>query len=245
MMRLQVDRISVHYKAHPALLDVCLALPEAMICALVGANGAGKSTLLKALVGLVPLSAGAIRIDGLAPEQARRRQRLAYLPQAEAVDWEFPLTVAQVVMMGRYGQMNLLRIPTARDRLAMRQSLEQVELWSLRDRQIGELSGGQRKRVFLARTLAQEATVLLLDEPFSGVDQRTETLMINLLRGLRDHGATILIASHDLASLPGFCDRALLLQGSVLALGSTAAVLSHESLAEGSGRGAAGPFLRS
>jgi manganese transport system ATP-binding protein len=155
---------------------------------------------------------------------------VAYVPQAEDVDWNFPVSVWDVVMMGRYGYMNLLRRPKHRDHQVVQESLERLQMWEYRDRQIGELSGGQKKRAFLARALAQQGTILLLDEPFTGVDIKTEKAMIDLLLELRELGHTILISTHDLASITTFCDQVVLINRTILAYGETAAVFTEENL---------------
>jgi manganese transport system ATP-binding protein len=228
-----LDRITVTglwagYGDGPVLQGLDLQLAAGSICALVGSNGAGKSTLFRCLMGFLAPSRGTLRIDGLPLAEAQRRQRVAYVPQSEEVDWQFPIQVRDVVMMGRYGHMNLLRWPAASDRAAVEAALERLELLPLARRQIGALSGGQRKRTFLARALAQQAGVLLLDEPFSGVDARTEALIRGQLLDLRDAGGSVLIASHDLAGIPGFCDRVLLLQGRIIADGPPATVLAAQ-----------------
>jgi manganese transport system ATP-binding protein len=225
-----VEHLTVGYNGRPAVVDVTLELQSGSICGLVGMNGAGKSTLFKALMGFLQPSAGSIRIAGCGLHQAQRRQMVAYVPQSEQVDWQFPIRVWDVVMMGRYGSMNLLRWPGGDDRRRVRRALERVDLWPLRQRQIGALSGGQRKRAFLARALAQGAGVLLLDEPFSGVDINTERLIIDLLIELREQGATVLIATHDLESIPSFCDRVVLINRTVLAYGDTSEVFTQANL---------------
>ncbi|MEO1002467.1 MAG: metal ABC transporter ATP-binding protein [Cyanobacteria bacterium J06638_7] len=225
-----VEHLTVGYHGQPAVVDVSLELRSGSICALVGMNGAGKSTLFKALMGFLKPSAGSIRIGGLGLHQAQRRQLVAYVPQSEQVDWQFPIRVWDVVMMGRYGGMGLLRWPSADDRHQVRRALERVDLWDLRERQIGALSGGQRKRAFLARALAQGALVLLLDEPLSGVDISTERLIIDLLIERRGLGATVLLATHDLESIPTFCDRVVLINRTVLAYGDTSEVFTQANL---------------
>ncbi|MGL6132695.1 MAG: metal ABC transporter ATP-binding protein [Prochlorococcaceae cyanobacterium] len=225
-----VDNLTVGYNGRPAVVDVSLELSSGSICALVGMNGAGKSTLFKALMGFLKPSSGSIRIAGSGLRQAQRRQLVAYVPQSEQVDWDFPIRVWDVVMMGRYGAMGLLRWPSADDRRQVRRALERVDLWPLRERQIGALSGGQRKRAFLARARAQGARVLLLDEPLSGVDISTERLIIDLLIELRDQGATVLLATHDLESIPSFCDRVVLINRTVLAYGDTSEVFTQANL---------------
>jgi manganese transport system ATP-binding protein len=225
-----VDNLTVGYNGRPAVVDVSLELSSGSICALVGMNGSGKSTLFKALMGFLQPSHGRIRIAGCNLRQAQREQMVAYVPQSEQVDWDFPIRVWDVVMMGRYGAMGPLRWASADDRRQVRRALERVDLWDLRDRQIGALSGGQRKRAFLARALAQGARVLLLDEPFSGVDIGTERLIIDLLIERRDQGATVLLATHDLESVPSFCDRVVLINRTVLAYGDTSEVFTQANL---------------
>lgn len=209
---LEVRDVSVTYRTGlAALRDMRFTLPRATITALVGVNGSGKSTLFKSIMGFVPLAAGDVRILGLPGREALRRNLVAYVPQAEEVDWTFPVLVGDVVMMGRYGHMGLLRRPSAEDRAKVAAALGRVGMAGLADRQIGELSGGQKKRVFLARALAQEGQVILLDEPFTGVDVTTEEAIITLLRALRDEGRVMLISTHNLGSVPDFCDRAVLI----------------------------------
>jgi len=230
MHRIDVSGLTVTYNGEPAVVDVDLRLEAGTICGLVGMNGAGKSTLFRALTGFVHPTRGTVRIDGLTVVQAQRQQAVAYVPQSEQVDWQFPIRVWDVALMGRYGRMNLLRWPADADRQAVSEALRQVDLLPLRDRQIGELSGGQRKRAFLARALAQQARVLLLDEPFTGVDIRTERLIIDLLLQQRDQGATVLIATHDLDAIPSFCDRVVLINRTVLAYGETSEVFTQANL---------------
>jgi len=225
-----IEALTIAYNGVPAVVDVNLQVQPGSICGLVGMNGAGKSTLFKALMGFVTPQRGSILIEGLPVAQAQRRQAVAYVPQSEQVDWNFPIRVQDVVMMGRYGHMNLLRWPRAVDRQAVESALNRVDLQPLRQRQIGALSGGQRKRAFLARALAQGARVLLLDEPFTGVDIRTERLIIALLLELRQQGATVLIATHDLDAIPSFCDRVVLINRTVLAYGNTSDVFTQANL---------------
>ena len=229
-MRIEADRVCVNYNGNVALHDASLTLPAGCICGLVGMNGAGKSTLFKALTGFVRPSRGRIRINGLTVSEAQREQAVAYVPQSDGIDNNFPVSVWDVVMMGRYGAMNLLRIPRRVDRVAVREALSQVDLLELRDRPIGALSGGQRKRAFLARAIAQGASVLLLDEPFNGVDVRTEKLMADLFLQFRDEGRTILISTHDLSHVREFCDLVVLINKTVLAYGETSEVFTPENL---------------
>lgn len=213
-----------------ALTDASFVIPRGTITALVGVNGAGKSTLFKAIMGFLPLSRGRIRLMGLPVAQALRQNLVAYVPQAEEVDWSFPVLVEDVVMMGRYGHMGFLRRPSVQDRAKVDQALDRVGLGDLRHRQIGELSGGQKKRVFLARALAQESRVILLDEPFTGVDVTTEEQIIALLRALRDEGHVMLVSTHNLGSVPDFCDRTILVKGTVLAHGPTETTFTRDNL---------------
>ncbi|NHB76885.1 manganese/iron ABC transporter ATP-binding protein [Rhodobacter calidifons] len=213
-----------------ALTDASFAVPQGTITALVGVNGAGKSTLFKAIMGFVPLARGTIRLLGLPVREALRQNLVAYVPQAEEVDWSFPILVEDVVMMGRYGHMGFLRRPSAADRAKVDQALARVGLSDLRHRQIGELSGGQKKRVFLARALAQEGRIILLDEPFTGVDVKTEEQIIALMRDLRDAGHVMLVSTHNLGSVPDFCDRTVLVKGTVLAHGPTETTFTRENL---------------
>lgn len=223
--------VTVTYRnGHTALRGASFSIPRGSITALVGINGSGKSTLFKAIMGFVPLAAGSVSIFGRPAAEALARNAVAYVPQAEDVDWNFPVLVEDVVMMGRYGHMNMMRRAKAADRAAVSAALERVGMADYRKRQIGELSGGQKKRVFLARALAQEGQVILLDEPFTGVDVRTEEAIIALLRALRDEGRIMLVSTHNLGSVPRFCDRAILINRTVLAEGPTADVFTHANL---------------
>jgi ABC-type Mn2+/Zn2+ transport system ATPase subunit len=227
---IDIENVTVAYHGKIALHSASLQLSSGSICGLVGMNGAGKSTLFKAIMGFAKPTTGRILVNGVSIHQAQKNNLVAYVPQSEEVDWNFPVSVADVVMMGRYGYMNLLRIPRSQDKQAVRESLERVKMWDLRDRQIGELSGGQKKRTFFARALAQQAQVLLLDEPFAGVDVKTEKMIIDLLIQLRQLGHTILISTHDLASIKTFCDRVVLINRTILAYGNTADVFTPENI---------------
>ena len=228
---LSLSGVTVTYKnGHTALRDASFDLPLGTISALVGVNGAGKSTLFKAIMGFVPAATGEIRVLGQSVAKALKSNAIAYVPQAEEVDWTFPVLVEDVVMMGRYGHMNFLRTPRAADREAVETALSRVGMADYRHRQIGELSGGQRKRVFLARALAQDGRVILLDEPFTGVDVKTEEAIVALLRDLREEGRVMLVSTHNLGSVPEFCDRTILVKGTVLAHGPTETVFTQANL---------------
>jgi manganese/iron transport system ATP-binding protein len=223
--------VTVTYRnGHTALWNASFTIPRGTVTALVGVNGAGKSTLFKAIMGFVHAAKGEIRILGRPVAEALRQNLLAYVPQAEEVDWSFPVLVEDVVMMGRYGHMGFLRRPSAADRAAVDQALARVNMQDFRHRQIGELSGGQRKRVFLARALAQDGQVILLDEPFTGVDVQTEDQITALLRDLRTEGRVMLVSTHNLGSVPEFCDRVILVKGTVLAHGPTETTFTHANL---------------
>ncbi|KQI72841.1 manganese/iron transporter ATP-binding protein [Loktanella sp. 5RATIMAR09] len=225
------QNVTVTYRnGHTALHNASFEIPTGTITALVGVNGAGKSTLFKAIMGFVPAARGEISVLGMPVSEALRRNIVAYVPQSEEVDWSFPVLVEDVVMMGRYGHMGFFRRPKAADHAAVTDALGRVNMTEFRHRQIGELSGGQRKRVFLARALAQEGQVILLDEPFTGVDVQTEDAIVALLRDLRDEGRVILVSTHNLGSVPEFCDRTILVKKTVLAYGLTEDVFTHENL---------------
>ncbi|PXA99193.1 manganese/iron ABC transporter ATP-binding protein [Nostoc sp. 3335mG] len=213
-----------------AIRDASFAIPTGTIAALVGVNGSGKSTLFKAIMGFVRLARGEISVLGMPVAQALRKNLVAYVPQSEEVDWNFPVLVEDVVMMGRYGHMNFLRMARPADHEAVEAALKRVNMSEFRKRQIGELSGGQKKRVFLARALAQDSRVILLDEPFTGVDVKTEDQIIALLRELRDEGRVMLVSTHNLGSVPEFCDRTILIKGTVLAYGPTEETFTQENL---------------
>ncbi|NJO23505.1 MAG: manganese/iron ABC transporter ATP-binding protein [Sphingomonadales bacterium] len=228
---LSVRDLTVTYaNGHTALTAASFDIGASTICALVGVNGSGKSTLFKAIMGFVEPRAGEVRISGLPVREALKRGAVAYVPQSEEVDWDFPVLVEDVVLMGRYGRMGFLRIPGRDDKHTVDEALERVGLSDYRKRQIGELSGGQRKRVFLARALAQDAPIILLDEPFTGIDVQTEGAIIALLRELKVAGRTMLVSTHNLGSVPDFCDEVVLVKGTVIAAGPTAVTFTQANL---------------
>ncbi|AWI85632.1 manganese/iron transporter ATP-binding protein [Alloyangia pacifica] len=233
---IRVEDVTVTYRnGHTALRRASFEIPRGTITALVGVNGAGKSTLFKALMGFVPVAQGSISLLGQSVAEALKRNLVAYVPQSEEVDWSFPVLVEDVVMMGRYGHMGFLRRPAKVDHVAVGAALARVGMTDFRQRQIGELSGGQKKRVFLARALAQEGQVILLDEPFTGVDVKTEEQIIALLRELKNEGRVMLVSTHNLGTVPEFCDRTVLVKGTVLAYGPTETTFTRAALEEAFG----------
>lgn len=228
---LDVRDLTITYRnGHTALANATFFTPSGSITALVGINGSGKSTLFKAIMGLERPAKGSVHVLRQSVKSAIRKNLVAYVPQNEEVDWDFPVLVQDVVMMGRYGHMGFLRIPKQADHEAVELALRRVNLWDLRHRQIGELSGGQKKRAFLARALAQQAQVILLDEPFTGVDVKTEDAIIELLKALRDEGCVILVSTHNLGSVPEFCDRTVLVKNTVLDFGPTSLIFTPANL---------------
>ncbi|MDR6432335.1 manganese/iron transport system ATP-binding protein [Brucella pseudogrignonensis] len=228
---MSVKNATVTYRnGHTALRNASFEIPTGTITALVGVNGSGKSTLFKAIMGFVHLAKGNISILGQPVKQALKKNLVAYVPQSEEVDWNFPVLVEDVVMMGRYGHMGMMRIARRADHEAVEKALSRVNMLDFRKRQIGELSGGQKKRVFLARALAQDAQVILLDEPFTGVDVKTEEAIVTLLRGLRDESRVMLVSTHNLGSVPEFCDRTVLVKNTVLAYGLTEDIFTQANL---------------
>jgi len=233
---IKAEGLSVVYRnGNLALSDATFSIPTSSICALVGINGSGKSTLFKAIMGLVPLASGDVSILGHPAGKALQRNTVAYVPQNEEVDWNFPVLVEDVVMMGRYGHMGFLRRPSQNDKNKVDEALDRVNMQEYRHRQIGELSGGQKKRVFLARALAQEGKVILLDEPFTGVDVTTEDAIIDLLKNLRDEGRVMLVSTHNLGSVPQFCDQVVLVNRKILDSGPTESVFTQQNLEQAFG----------
>lgn len=231
-----MQEVTVTYRnGQTALRNASFQIPRGTVTALVGVNGAGKSTLFKAIMGFVPVAKGDIRLLGLSINEALKKNLVAYVPQSEEVDWSFPILVEDVVMMGRYGRMGFLRRPSGADHAAVDAALSRVDMQDFRRRQIGELSGGQKKRVFLARALAQDGQVILLDEPFTGVDVKTEEQITALLRELRDEGRVMLVSTHNLGTVPEFCDRVVLVKGTVLGYGPTETTFTRENLEQAFG----------
>jgi len=225
---LEFHDVTVAYGRRPVLWNVDLTVPGACLFGIIGPNGAGKSTLLKAALGLVPLAGGEVRILGAPLEQVR--SRVGYVPQRESVDWDFPVTVTDVVLMGTYARLGWLRRPGPRERSLAAECLERVGLADVADRQIGRLSGGQQQRVFLARALAQQADVYFLDEPMAGVDARSQERIFRVLSDLRAEGRLVVIVHHDLRSVAEWFDAVALIDMRLVATGPVAEVLTPENL---------------
>lgn len=225
---LSVHGLTVAYQQKPVLWDVGFEAPVRSLVAIVGPNGAGKSTLIKAALGLVPVASGSAEFWG--EPLARVRRRVAYVPQRGSVDWDFPVSALDVVAMGRYGRLGWLRRVGRRDRAAALACLERVGMADFAGRQISQLSGGQQQRVFLARALAQEADLTIMDEPFAGVDAATETAIVEVLRTVRAGGGTVVVVHHDLSTVADYFDRVLLLNGRVIASGTVADTFTDENL---------------
>lgn len=226
-----IEALTVAYRGgNIALSDVNLNLRQPAICGLIGMNGAGKSTLFKAIMGFVPPTRGTVAICGRPVGWAQKANIIAYVPQTEEVDWTFPVSVRDVVMMGRQGRMGFLRIPSREDSAIAEESLARVGMDKFAGRQIGELSGGQRKRVFLARALAQKSSIMLLDEPFTGVDVKTEHAIIDILRELKDSGHIIIVSTHNLSSIPTFCDKVMMINCTLVAFGPVSQVYTSDNL---------------
>ncbi len=225
---LAFDAMSVRYSAMTAVEDVSAEIPSAAMTAIVGPNGAGKSTLLKAALGIVTPSSGRVLFLGQALDEVR--EKVAYMPQRASVDWDFPIRVIDVVLMGMQRRLGLLRPVRAADRAWAMECLARVAMTDFATRQIGALSGGQQQRVFLARALAQRAELYLLDEPFAGVDAKTEAAIVTVLHALRDAGAAVVAVHHDLATVPQWFDRVLLLNRRLIAAGTVADIFTPERL---------------
>jgi manganese/iron transport system ATP-binding protein/manganese/zinc/iron transport system ATP- binding protein len=228
---IEVSNLTVSYGTAVALLDVSLSVAAGQLVGIIGPNGSGKSTLIKAILGFLPPDVGEVRLFGEPVEKARGR--VAYVPQRGAVDWDFPVTVRQVAMMGRYGHLAWHQWgPSADDRRMVDEALAMVRMSEYGDRQIGQLSGGQQQRVFMARAMAQGADVLLLDEPFAGVDAATERAILDVLNRTKAAGKTLMVVHHDLATAAEYFDRLVLLKQRLYAYGPPEAVLHPELLSE-------------
>lgn len=225
---LEIDHLTVSYTQKPVLWSIDLEVPQGKIVGVVGPNGAGKSTLLKSIMNIIPASSGQIKIFGKDLDEVR--SRVSYVPQRESVDWDFPASVFDVVMMGRYGKLGLFKRPGKKDKDLVVECLEKVDMLPFANRQISQLSGGQQQRVFIARALAQEADFYLLDEPFAGVDASTEKAIIELLRNMAGQNKTLFVVHHDLQSVQNYFDWMILLNVHLVASGPTVEVYTEENI---------------
>ena len=225
---IEVHDLTVVYRHRPVLWDIDTCFSQGELVAIVGPNGAGKSTLIKAIMGLAPTASGYVSVFGQPAHRARGA--IAYVPQRESVDWDFPTTAFDVVLMGRYGHLSLFGRPRKRDRAIAMDCLDKVGMTEYANRQISQLSGGQQQRVFLARALAQQTRIYLMDEPFSGVDAATERAIVDLLKTLRENGDTVVVVHHDLNTIEQYFDNVLLLNQRLVASGPVNEVLTSENL---------------
>ncbi len=225
---LEIQHLTVNYDKTPVLWDVNLSIPAGALVGIVGPNGAGKSTLMKSALGLVKPLSGKVEFFGMPLKKVRKR--VAYVPQRESVDWDFPVTVFDLVLMGRYGRLGLFHRPRGADKAAAARYLQLVGMEEFSDRQISQLSGGQQQRVFLARALLQEADLYFMDEPFAGVDLATEKVIVDLLHRLRDEGKTVLVVHHDLNTVESYFDRVILLNMRLIASGPTDVCFNAQNL---------------
>ncbi|WP_028486911.1 metal ABC transporter ATP-binding protein [Thiomicrorhabdus chilensis] len=225
---ISVNNLNMRYQYKPVLTDVSFEIPEGKTIAIVGPNGAGKSTLLKGIMGLEPLMEGEVKFFG--EPLAQKRLATAYVPQREEIDWDFPIKVMDVVLMGRHGQLKLWQRPSKLDHEIAEQALKDLQMWEFKDRQISQLSGGQQQRVFLARALAQQASLYLMDEPFAGVDVATEKAIIELFKNLKAQGKTIVCVHHDLNTVGEYFDWIIFINARLVAAGPVESVLTKENL---------------
>ena len=231
---LDVQDVAVNYRSGNGLDPISFKIAPGQLVGVMGPNGAGKSTMMKAMVGLVPKVSGQVRYCTCPLHQ--QLEKVAYVPQRSQIDWDYPITVQQVVMMSRTRSLGWFRSPTKQSREIVRAAMERVEIWDLKDRRIGQLSGGQQQRVFLARALAQEAEVLLFDEPFTGVDGATEEILFRVFQELRSSGKILIVSSHDWGNALGQLDRMLLINKGLIADGTPTEVLTHDNLRRAYGR---------
>ncbi len=225
---IDVRHLTVSYQAKPALLDVSVQIESDQLVGVIGPNGAGKSTFIKAVLGFVKPDLGTVQINGKSAQKAKGE--VAYVPQRGAVDWDFPITVKEVALMGRYQQIPWYTTPRVKDHDAAFTALEMVRMQDFAERQIGELSGGQQQRVFLARALAQGSDILLLDEPFAGVDAATERAILDVLERAKQNGKTLVVVHHDLSTAAEYFDKLMLIKQRMYAFGTPQMVLNEELL---------------
>jgi manganese/zinc/iron transport system ATP- binding protein len=226
----EIHDVTVSYNRRPVLWGIDCTIPAGLMTAIIGPNGAGKSTLLKTMMGLLPVSSGYVRFFNKTLQEMR--PQISYMPQRESVDWDFPISVYDVVMMGRYGKTGLFRRPRQADRQSVEEALEKVGMMPYAQRQISRLSGGQQQRVFMARALAQDAQIYLMDEPFAGVDAATGQAIIKVLKDMRHAGKTIVVVHHDLQAVADSFDYAVLLNLRLVKAGSIKQVLNEQTLQE-------------
>lgn len=225
---LEVHDLTVAYHRKPVLWDIDFAVPEGVLVGVIGPNGAGKSTLIKAALGLVPIASGWVHFFG--KPAAESRQLIGYVPQRESVDWDFPTDALDVVLMGTYGRLGWVRRPGRAERERALACLEMVGMADFARRQISQLSGGQQQRVFLARALAQDAALYLMDEPFAGVDAATEKAIVSLLNNLKNEGKTVLVVHHDLQTVREYFDWVIMLNMRLIAAGPADEMFNNDNL---------------
>lgn len=227
---LEIHDLTVAFDRKLVLWDIDLTLPQGKLVGIIGPNGAGKSTLVKAAMGLLPLSSGYVKLFDKPIDEVRKR--ISYVPQRESVDWDFPASVLDIVLMGRYGKLGLFKSPRKADRDVALDCLKKVGMESFANRQISQLSGGQQQRTFLARALAQQADIYFMDEPFAGVDAATEKAIINLLRTMTEARKTVIVVHHDLQSVPQYFDWVIMLNTRLVAFGPTESTFNQHNLQE-------------
>jgi manganese/zinc/iron transport system ATP- binding protein len=225
---IEVQNLTVSYQKKPAIKGINLLIPKGMIVGILGPNGAGKSTLIKGMLGLLPVDNGKVLIKGKPLKDSLKR--ISYIPQKESFDWDFPVTVFDVVRMGRYPHLNFFQRPGEKDKQIVMDALEKVDMKKFFERQIRLLSGGQQQRVFLARSLAQQADILFLDEPFVGVDAATEKVIFSIMKNLKETGKTILVVHHDLGKVTEYFDYVILINQRLIGFGETGKTFSPELL---------------
>jgi manganese/zinc/iron transport system ATP- binding protein len=227
---LEIHDLTVAFDKKPVLWNIDLTIPQGKIVGVVGPNGAGKSTLIKSVMGLLPLSSGYAKLFDQSLNEVRNK--ISYVPQRESVDWDFPASVMDVVLMGRYAKLGLFKRPRKADRDVALDCLKKVGMEAFANRQISQLSGGQQQRTFLARALAQQADLYFMDEPFAGVDAATEKTIINLLRDMAASGKTVIVVHHDLQSVSTYFDWVVMLNTRLVATGPTEEVFNQSNLQE-------------
>ncbi len=225
---IQIDDLTVAYKYKPVLWDIDLAIPEGVLMAIVGPNGAGKSTLIKSILDIIDPIAGSVKIYGKPYKE--QRKLVAYVPQKGSVDWDFPTTALDVVIMGTYGSLGWIKRPGQKEKKRALEALEKVGMLPFKNRQISQLSGGQQQRIFLARALVQDASIYFMDEPFQGVDATTEKAIINILKELRKAGKTVIVVHHDLQTVPEYFDWVTFLNVKKIATGPVATIFNDDNL---------------